>query len=61
MNKALQNNNAARKVLVCEKFPATCPEHHMGIPKGEEQKLHSFGTATAKNCCRKVLVWTGGS
>lgn len=61
MKKALQNNNAARKVLVCEKFPATCPEHHLGIPNCEEQKLHSFGIATAKNCCRRILVWTGGS
>ena len=61
MKQALKPNDGPRKVLVCEKFPATCPEHHLGIPTGEIGKLKAIGIATAKNCCRKVLIWTGGS
>jgi hypothetical protein len=36
-----------------------CPRCDMTLPKGESFKLQSIGIATAKNCCRHVLISLG--
>ena len=34
-----------------------CPRCHIKLPTGEIHKMESRGIATAKNCCRKIVVW----
>ena len=36
-----------------------CPRCHIKLPSGEISKLKTVGIATAKNCCRSVVIWQG--
>lgn len=36
-----------------------CPRCHIKLPSGEIHKLQTIGIATAKNCCRWIVIWPG--
>ncbi|MBV8729477.1 MAG: hypothetical protein JO336_06680 [Acidobacteriia bacterium] len=59
LKEALKSKNRGKKVIARSKFPDSCPRCYIQLPSGELGKLNSIGVATAKNCCQRVLIWTG--
>jgi hypothetical protein len=59
LKAALTSSEARRKLLLANGSIDACPVDHIMLPSGELDKLRSIGVATAKNCCRKVIIWQG--
>ena len=60
LQDALTSPDVRDRILVFDKWPNSCPLHHMTFPTIEISKLRTVGVATAKNCCRRILVYPGG-
>jgi hypothetical protein len=60
LSDALKSKEPFKKFLKLDKLRDYCPRCNIGLPTGEQNKLKSVGIATTKNCCSRVLVWTGG-
>jgi hypothetical protein len=56
---AIASHNKDQRILVLDRWTTACPRHHMTLPEIEISKLRSIGVATARNCCDRVLVYTG--
>jgi hypothetical protein len=59
LEEAFTSDVARRRVLELRRWQESCPRCHMSLPTSEVFKLQSFCVATATNCCRRVIVWTG--
>jgi hypothetical protein len=59
LDKAVGSKEPFKKIIVLDRFRDACPRCNIGLPKGEEGKLKAVGIATAKNCCRRILIWPG--
>lgn len=44
------------RIHFIEGFADACPQHGMGLPQAEQNKLRTIGVATAANCCGKILI-----
>jgi hypothetical protein len=59
LGDALTSTSARSRVLLLTRYSDFCPLHQISLPTSEAYKLKSFCVATAKNCCGRVLLWTG--
>jgi hypothetical protein len=60
LEKALGSAQYAQdRLIVLSHWSNACPRHYMTLPTIEENKLHSIGIATCKNCCNRVLIYPG--
>lgn len=59
LEDALTSAPARTRILELNRFQESCPCCHISLPTSEAFKLKSLCVATAKNCCRRVIVWTG--
>lgn len=59
LEAALGSAAARNRVLELNRYQDFCPLHQISLPTSEAFKLKSHFVATAKNCCRRVIVWTG--
>ena len=59
LREALTSEEARSKVIILDHFVTACPIHNRTLPSGELQKLREKSIATAKSCCRKILICTG--
>ena len=56
---ALTSPQARREIVFTSSSQEVCPRCYIWLPSVEIQKLRSCGVATAKNCCRKIIIWQG--
>jgi hypothetical protein len=59
LQEALASASARNRVLELNRYQESCPLHQISLPTSEAFKLKSLCVATAKNCCGRVIVWTG--
>ena len=59
LEAALTSPRARRRILFTRGSHDVCPCCHMKLPSSEVYKLRSRRIATAKNCCRRIIVWLG--
>jgi len=59
LQEALASASARNRVLELNRYQESCPLHQISLPTSEAFKLKALCVATAKNCCRRVIVWTG--
>ncbi len=59
MKDALTSAAARNRILEVNRYQEFCPRHQISLPTSEAFKLKTLCVATAKNCCRNVIVWTG--
>ena len=59
LEAALTSPQARRRIIFTSGSHEVCPRCHIKLPSGEIYKLQSFGIATAKNCCRRIVIWQG--
>jgi hypothetical protein len=59
LRDAIMAHNKAGRVLVLKQWSTACPLHHRTLPGIEISKLRNVGVATARNCCDRVLVYSG--
>lgn len=59
LEEALTSPKARSKLPVAKDCPEACPHCHIKLPIDEIYKLRSRGIATAKNCCRRIVIWQG--
>ena len=60
LEAAIASPQARRRIVICgfkKSSHEYCPWCHIKLPTGEIYKLESRGIATAKNCCRKIVIW----
>jgi hypothetical protein len=60
LQDALTLPNSRNRILVLEKWSTACPRCHITLPKFELSNLRTIGIATARNCCRRILLYGGG-
>jgi len=60
LEDALTSENSRKKILELSHWREACPRCHITLPESEIFKLRSTCIATAKNCCNRILIWTGG-
>jgi hypothetical protein len=60
LQDALRSTTARDRLLVLDKFSSACPKCHIALPGIDLDNLRTVGVATAKNCCRRVLLYAGG-
>jgi hypothetical protein len=58
LEDALTSAQSRDRLLFAKGSPEVCPRCHIKLPSGEIGRLQSTGVATAKNCCRKIVIWT---
>ena len=56
---ALTSPQARRRIVFTSGSHEVCPCCYIKLPSVEIQKLRSCGIATAKNCCRRIVIWQG--
>ena len=56
---ALTSPQARRRIVFTSGSHEVCPCCYIKLPTVEIQKLRSCGIATAKNCCRRIVIWQG--
>ena len=59
LEEALTSESARKRILQVNRWQEACPRCHIMLPEGELFKLGSTCVATAKNCCNRVVIWTG--
>ncbi len=59
LEAALTSPQARGRLLRANGPLDACPRCHIKLPTVEIYKLRSTGIATAKNCCRRILIWEG--
>lgn len=59
LEEALTSASVRSRILEVNRYQESCPLHQVLLPTSETFKLKFLCVATAKNCCRKVIVWTG--
>lgn len=59
LEEALRSASARNRILQLDRYQESCPLHQISLPTWEAFKLKSLCVATAKNCCGRVIVWTG--
>jgi hypothetical protein len=59
MEEALNSAVSRKRILELDHWQESCPRCQISLPTSEVFKLQSVCVATAKNCCRKVIVWRG--
>jgi len=59
LEDALTSENPRKKILELSRWQESCPRCHIVLPESEIFKLQSTCIATAKNCCNRVVIWTG--
>jgi hypothetical protein len=59
LEDALTSAMARQRILELNRWQESCPRCHMSLPMSEVSKLQSFCVGTAKNCCGRVILWTG--
>jgi hypothetical protein len=59
MEGAFRSPSARNRILELNGYQDCCPTHQISLPTREAFKLRTLRVATAKNCCRNVIVWTG--
>jgi hypothetical protein len=59
LKAAVTSPEARQKLLFANSWTDACPACHVMLPEGQINKLRSTGIATAKNCCRKIVIWEG--
>jgi len=60
LEEALTSESARKRILQLQRWQEACPRCYIKLPESEVFKLRSTCVATAKNCCNRVVVWTGG-
>jgi len=60
LQDALTSPNSRNRLLVLDKWSSACPIHHMTLPAFDLSNLETIGIATARNCCRRILLYSGG-
>src|SRR5258706_11332333 len=56
---AFTSELSRKKILELSHWRESCPHCQISLPTSEVFKLQSLRIATAKNCCRRILIWTG--
>jgi hypothetical protein len=59
LEAAFTSPKARRRLLCANGSIDACPVDHIILPSVELDKLRAVGVATAKNCCRKIIIWQG--
>ena len=59
LEAALTSPQARRRIIVAKDSREVCPCCYIKLPSGEIYKMQSRGIATAKNCCRRIIIWRG--
>ena len=59
LEDALTSDASRRRILELKRWQESCPHCQISLPTGEVYKLQSVRIATAKNCCNRIVVWTG--
>ena len=59
LEAALTSPQARCRIVFTSGSHEACPCCYIKLPSVEIQKLRSFGIATAKNCCRKIIICQG--
>ena len=59
LEAALTSPQALREIVFTSDSHEVCPRCYIKLPSVEIQKLQSCGIATAKNCCRRIVIWQG--
>ena len=59
LKAAITSPQARCEIVLASSWQEVCPRCYMRLPSVEIQKLRSCGIATAKNCCRKIIIWQG--
>jgi len=59
LEDALTSQVSRRRILELKQWQKYCPRCQISLPTSEVFKLESVRIATAKNCCNRVIVWTG--
>jgi hypothetical protein len=59
LENALTSEASRGRILALKQWQESCPRCQISLPTSEVFKLGSVRIATAKNCCNRVVVWTG--
>jgi hypothetical protein len=59
LEDAITSKHSRKKILELSHWQESCPRCHILLPASEIFKLQSTCIATAKNCCRRIVIWTG--
>ena len=59
LEAALTSPQKRREIVFTSGSREVCPRCHIKLPSVEIQKMRSCGIATAKNCCRMIIIWQG--
>ena len=59
LEAALASPQARRGIVFTSSSHEFCPRCHIKLPSGEIYKMQSRGIATAKNCCRRIVIRHG--
>jgi hypothetical protein len=59
LEEAFTSESARKRILELSHWRESCPHCQISLPTSEVFKLQSLCIATAKNCCRRILIWTG--
>jgi hypothetical protein len=59
LQDALSSPDSRTRILVLDECSNACPRCHITLPRMEVSKLRSVGITTAKNCCHRVLLYSG--
>ena len=57
LEAAFTSPQARRGIVFTSSSHEVCPRCHIKLPSGEIYKIQSRGIATAKNCCRRIVIW----
>jgi hypothetical protein len=60
LEDAISSPDARKRILLLDKWSNACPRCSITLPSIEVSKLRTIGIATAKNCCRRILIYSGG-
>ena len=59
LEAALTSPQVRSEIVFAKSWQEVCPRCYIRLPSVEIQKLRLCGVATAKNCCRKIIIWRG--
>jgi hypothetical protein len=59
LRAALTSKDPFKNIIEAKLFSDACPRCHLALPTSELSKLRSVGIATARNCCRRIIIWGG--
>lgn len=59
LQDALTSSISRQRILELNLWRESCPRCQISLPTSEVHKLQTFCVATAKNCCRRIILWRG--